>query len=184
MVRAKLPPDEARRRRLESARRSRQKPEVKQNICEDERKQRLEKRMEKVAAKDSNRATKLESLFNVLPKEQIQEIGIQRERQREEATQQSDPKPHTGICTMDVVKQCEEILEKNILQYLHSNLTCFEKKKSKRLGFRESGDYATGLVHPIHIQGNVEVVLHAMITMHELHVFLHRIILICPPILR
>ncbi|GIY65843.1 hypothetical protein CDAR_51811 [Caerostris darwini] len=61
---------------------------------------------------------------------------------------------------MDVVKQCEEILEKNILQYLHSNLTCFEKKKSKRLGLRESGDYAAGLVHPIHIQGNIEVVLH------------------------
>ncbi|GIY03172.1 cadherin-23 [Caerostris extrusa] len=44
---AKLPPDEARRRRLESARRSRQKSEVKQKIREAERKRRLEKRMEK-----------------------------------------------------------------------------------------------------------------------------------------
>ncbi|GIY94125.1 hypothetical protein CEXT_105631 [Caerostris extrusa] len=40
MGRAKLPPDEARRRRFESARRSRQKPEVKQKIREAELKRR------------------------------------------------------------------------------------------------------------------------------------------------
>ncbi|GIY30580.1 hypothetical protein CEXT_415901 [Caerostris extrusa] len=62
-------PDEARRRRrLESVRRSRQKPEVKQKIREAERKRRLEKRLEKVAAKDSGRATKPESVrVNMCP---------------------------------------------------------------------------------------------------------------------
>ncbi|GIY36078.1 hypothetical protein CDAR_290251 [Caerostris darwini] len=61
MDQAKLPPDEARTRRLKIARRSRQKPEVKQKIREVRRKWRLEKRLEKVVAKDSGRATKPES---------------------------------------------------------------------------------------------------------------------------
>ncbi|GIY51412.1 hypothetical protein CDAR_525261 [Caerostris darwini] len=45
MGRAKLPPDEARRRKLDEA--------VKQKISEAERKRRLEKCLEKVAEKDS-----------------------------------------------------------------------------------------------------------------------------------
>ncbi|GIY50841.1 hypothetical protein CDAR_592471 [Caerostris darwini] len=62
MGRAKLPPDEARRRRLESTRRSRQKPEVKQKICEAEFKLRLVGETPGKNCKASGRAIKPESM--------------------------------------------------------------------------------------------------------------------------
>ncbi|GIX87965.1 3 beta-hydroxysteroid dehydrogenase dhs-16 [Caerostris extrusa] len=98
---------EVRRRGLENGRRSRQKFEVKKRISGAERKRWLVKRLEKVAAKDSGRATKPESVLINMMRFRIrksvgEEVGLQRVPLSLDVTQD------------DSVQKAKEFVEKNL----------------------------------------------------------------------